>query len=310
MKVNLLHGDCMELLKTIESGSVDAVITDPPYGNMAGISNPLRPNLKGKHDWDVTLNTANMFKEIDRVLRKNGKAILFAQDPYSTELKTTTEPNLPFNYGMTWLKNDFANALLCKKAPVNYTEDILVFSKTHDYEGIHPLRPYFEAVYNYIGLSKREIFEKIGQRADHVFRFKSSQFGLCTLETYYDLCQHFNIGEMEGFKPFPELLDVDRKFKNDLPSTFNLWDGKKYKSNVLEYKKDYTGHHPTQKPVLLMADLVKTYTNENDIVLDFTMGIGSTGVACINTNRRFIGIERDDKYFNIAKERITKAGKK
>ena len=65
--------------------------------------------------------------------------------------------------------------------------------------------------------------------------------------------------------------------------------------------------HPTQKPVDLLEYLIKTYTNENEIVLDFTMGSGSTGVACINTNRKFIGIELDDNYFNIAKKRIENA---
>src|SRR5690606_20846343 len=62
--------------------------------------------------------------------------------------------------------------------------------------------------------------------------------------------------------------------------------------------------HPTQKPVALLKYLIKTYTKENELVLDFTMGSGSTGVACVNTNRDFVGIERDDKYFEIAKERI------
>ena len=62
--------------------------------------------------------------------------------------------------------------------------------------------------------------------------------------------------------------------------------------------------HPTQKPVALLEYLIKTYTNEGELVLDFTMGSGSTGVACMNTNRRFIGIELDENYFNIAKERI------
>jgi site-specific DNA-methyltransferase (adenine-specific) len=67
------------------------------------------------------------------------------------------------------------------------------------------------------------------------------------------------------------------------------------------------GLHPTQKPVALMEYLIKTYTNENEVVLDFTMGSGTTGVACMNINRRFIGIERDDKYFEIAKTRIEQA---
>ena len=88
------------------------------------------------------------------------------------------------------------------------------------------------------------------------------------------------------------------------PNTFNLWQGKKYKSNILKYKKDYDGHHPTQKPVLLLEDLIKTFSNKNDLIVDLTMGSGSTGVACKNTNRNFIGIEQNEKYFKIAKERI------
>ncbi|HHU59471.1 TPA: site-specific DNA-methyltransferase, partial [bacterium] len=85
---------------------------------------------------------------------------------------------------------------------------------------------------------------------------------------------------------------------------FNLWDGKKYKSNILKYKKDYGGLHPAQKPVLLLEDLIKTFSNEGDLVVDLTMGSGSTGIACINTNRKFIGIELDENYFNIAEQRI------
>jgi site-specific DNA-methyltransferase (adenine-specific) len=88
------------------------------------------------------------------------------------------------------------------------------------------------------------------------------------------------------------------------PSTFNLWEGNKFKSNILKYKKDYSGYHPTQKPVLLLEDLIKTFSNENDLVVDLTMGSGSTGVACKNTNRSFIGIEKDEAYFKIAEQRI------
>ena len=89
-----------------------------------------------------------------------------------------------------------------------------------------------------------------------------------------------------------------------MKSTFNLWEGKKYKSNILKYKKDYNGHHPTQKPVLLLEDLIKTFSNENDLVVDLTMGSGSTGVACKNTGRGFIGIEMNEDYFNIASKRV------
>lgn len=77
-----------------------------------------------------------------------------------------------------------------------------------------------------------------------------------------------------------------------------------FPNNVLEFSRDRNGIHPTQKPVALLEYLIKTYTNEGDVVLDFTMGSGSTGVACKNLNRKFIGIELDDNYFEIAKKRI------
>ena len=81
---------------------------------------------------------------------------------------------------MIWEKNDFANALLSKKAPVSYFEDILVFSKINEFEGLHPLRQYFKQVMDFIGLNKKTIIEIIGQKADHVLRTNSSQFDLCT----------------------------------------------------------------------------------------------------------------------------------
>ena len=82
---------------------------------------------------------------------------------------------------------------------------------------------------------------------------------------------------------------------------------KKYPINLITFSKSSQNDmifHPTQKPVDLLEYLIKTYTNENDLVLDFTMGSGSTGVACMNTNRRFIGIELDENYFNISVNRI------
>lgn len=81
--------------------------------------------------------------------------------------------------------------------------------------------------------------------------------------------------------------------------------GLRHPKTIQKFNRD-KGYHPTQKPVALLEYLIKTYTNENDIVLDNCMGSGSTGVACVNTNRNFIGIELDEKYFNIAKDRISK----
>lgn len=79
---------------------------------------------------------------------------------------------------------------------------------------------------------------------------------------------------------------------------------KGYPKDILEFSSESITIHPTQKPVALMEYLIKTYTNEQESVLDFTVGSGTTGAACVNTNRKFIGIEQDEKYFKIAKERI------
>ena len=86
--------------------------------------------------------------------------------------------------------------------------------------------------------------------------------------------------------------------------------GTRYPRSIQKFTQNKTiSYHPTQKPTDLLEYLIKTYTNENEIVLDFTMGSGSTGVACMNTNRRFIGIELDENYFNISKQRIEDACK-
>ena len=305
--IKLYKGDCLIESDKIESGSVDLILTDLPFGTVEGIGNNdnIQHGMKGKTEWDGVIDTEKIMLVADRILRKNGKMILFAQQPFTTELIIKAIPNLPFNYAMIWEKDHFANALTAKKAPLNYYEDVLVFSKTHDFEGLHPLRPYFKKVMEFIGLNLKQINNKLGhRRAEHTFYINSTQYSLCTEKTYLELIDVFGIDKMEGFKPFAELKAIDDKFKNKFASTFNLWEGNKYKSNILKYKKDYDGHHPTQKPVLLLEDLIKTFSNENDLVVDLTMGSGSTMVACKNTNRNGIGIEKDENYFNIAKKRV------
>ena len=305
VSIELYHGDCLEVTKDIPDGSVDLILTDPPYGTVKNAPKNWTVGNKASHGWDMAVNPKDLFGVANRILRRNGKLVLFSQEPYTSRLITEAIPNLPFNYRMIWEKNDFANALLVNKAPVSYYEDILVFSKTHDHEALHPLRQYFVMVMDYIGLKLKQINQILGhRRAEHTFYIGSTQFGLCTETTYGELIQAFGIDKMDGFKPYKELWAIDEQFKKDLPSTFNLWEGNKYKSNILKYKKDYDGYHPTQKPVALLEDLIKTFSNEGDTVVDLTMGSGSTGVACKKTGRNFIGIELDDEYFGIAKERI------
>ena len=302
MNIELIQGNCLTESDKIESGSVDLILTDLPYGTVTNIasSDTVKHGMQNKTNWDCVIETEKIYEIANRILRKNGKMILFAQQPFTTQLISKQIPNLPFNYSMIWKKDHFANSLIAKKAPLNYYEDVLVFSKTHDFEGIHPLRPYFKNVLEYIGLKKKTIVEVIGQSADHCFRVDSSQFSLCTEKTYNKIIELYGIDKMEGFRTFADISTESA----GLNSTFNLWEGGKFKSNVLEYKKDYDGLHPTQKPILLLEDLIKTFSNENDLVVDLTMGSCSTAIACMNTNRNFIGIELDENYFNISKKRV------
>jgi len=303
--MKLIHGDCLIESDKITNGSVDLILTDLPYGTVKGLGENIpKYDRLNKADWDVVIPTEKVMKIANRLLRKNGRMILFSQQPFTTELISKQNANVPFSYTMFWDKEHFANCLLAKKACVNYVEEVLLFSKNHETEAIHQLRPYFKNVLEYIGLKKKTIVEVIGQSADHCFRVDSSQFELCTEKTYYELIDVFNINEMNGFMEYEKLKEIDNQFKERFASTFNLWEGKKYKSNILKYKKDYDGYHPTQKPILLLEDLIKTFSNENDLVVDLTMGSGTTGVACKNTNRDFIGIELEKEYFEIAKTRI------
>jgi site-specific DNA-methyltransferase (adenine-specific) len=309
--IKLYNGDCLEEHKKVEDESVDLILIDPPYGTMKGAG------LDGWKDqsteWDVAIEPNKIFEIAERVLRRRGRLIVFSQQPYTTELIKNDNTYISHSYNMIWQKDHFANGLIAKKAPVNYYEDIVMFIKNipaYDFEGAHPLREYALKIKAFTNYSRNKFYKKLGcGGAQHFLESnkENSQFSLCTSEIYHKLIEVFNIDKMEGFKNFEELKEIDDEFKtgNDmLPSTFNLWQGKKFKSNIFNYKKDYTGHHPTQKPVALLEYLIKTYTNENDTVLDFTMGSGSTGVACMNLNRHFIGIELDKDYFDIAKERM------
>lgn len=303
--IKLYKGDCLIESDKIESGRVDLILTDLPYGTIKGLGGDIEKYKRlSNSEWDNVIPVGEIMLIANRILRKNGKMILFAQQPFTTELISNAIPNIPFRYTMFWDKEHFANCLFANKACVNYIEEILLFSKNYETEAIHPLRPYFKRVMDFIGLNLKQINTKLGhRRAEHTFYIDSTQYGLCTEKTYKELIDVFGIDNMNGFKKFTELKAIDGEFAR---STFNLWEGNKYKSNIFKYKKDYNGYHPTQKPILLLEDLIKTFSNENDLVVDLTAGSFSTAIACINTKRKFIGIEKDENYFNIGKERIKK----
>ena len=289
-------------MKHIPDGSIDAIICDLPYGTMKGIEKG-----PGWHsdacDWDEIIPTDKLFEQYERVLRKGGVAILFSQEPYTSHLRTFKAKNMDFCYPLIWLKDSAGNIMGAKSAPLSYFEDINVFAKVHDTQLIHPLRDYFRKVLEFCG-GKKRVIDRIGGRADHTFRSESSQFSLCTVETYGLLISEFGIDKMQGFRDYEGLKAEHEQFNRSLARVFNLPEGKASKSNVLQYAKDTDGFHPTQKPVALIADLIRTYSNEGDTILDNCIGSGTTAVACIKEKRHFIGFELNKQYFDKACQRI------
>lgn len=317
----LFLGDCLIESDKIESGSVDLILTDLPFGTMKGLdAEPIKGGndknyvagggYKKGYEWDAIIEPKKVYEVANRILRKNGKMVLFCQEPFTTQLINEAIPNVPFSYRAIWEKNDFANCLFAKKAMVNYYEDILIFSKNECYEAKHPLRNVMlQYVQKYGKDFIVDLFLKEGRytselsarvHASYKFGFNDGmRFDLMNEKMYLYLSDF-----IEFEHTYQWLQSIDFEYKTKYSSTFNLWEGNKYKSNILKYKKDYNGYHPTQKPILLLEDLIKTFSNEGNLVVDLTMGSGSTGVACKNTNRSFIGIEKDETYFKIAEQRM------
>jgi site-specific DNA-methyltransferase (adenine-specific) len=309
--IKLYKGDCLIESDKIESGSVDLILTDLPYGTMEGQSDSgIYHQGKEKHEWDNIIPTDKIMEITNRILRKNGKMILFAQEPFTNKLMNSAIPNLPFNYRAIWLKDTLGSFMRSKKALLYKTEDILIFSKKQCYEAKHPLKEIFFKIYK--NHTKEDCMNSM--RTSGRFSSEQSVNFHTSIKFGYGNGMVFELMVEDLFNhvkktidipyTYQELKQIDKEHKIKYGSTFNLWEGDKYKSNVFEFKRDRDNYHPTQKPVLLLEDLIKTFSNENDLVVDLTMGSGSTGVAAKNTNRNFIGIEMDENYFDIAQQRI------
>jgi site-specific DNA-methyltransferase (adenine-specific) len=298
--------DCLEASDLIESGSVDLILTDLPYGNM----NTDGGRKLGIDGWDFALDPAKIFEIANRILRKNGKLILFSQEPYTTELIKNSIPNIPFSQRAIWEKDNFANPLGVNKAMVSFYEDVLIFSKKEDTKP-NPAKEYTDKIRKYINKQNKDIFKEFELNGYKKYALldtfnsdNARRYNFPTKETYDALIKLYEIDKMQGFKEYDEIRSVFVEFERKTPSVFNLWQGKKYKPNIFKYKKDYDGFHPTQKPVLLLEDLIKTFSNEGDLVVDLTCGSGSTCVAATRTGRKFIGFETEPKYVEIANKRL------
>jgi len=236
----LMKGDCLERMKEIESGSVDMILTDPPY-NITSCK------------WDSIIPLEPMWEQLKRIIKPNGAIVMTASQPFTSVLVCS---NLSmFKYDWVWNKSRPTGVLNAKKQPLRDKEDVLVFYKK-------------QVTYNPQGV---ESCNRMVDKGVH-----NGNNSTC-------------YGDIAGGTGVYNQTTTG------------------YPRQVLHIGSEGKTVHPTQKPVALMEYLIKTYTNEGETVLDFTIGSGTTGIAAKNLNRKFIGIEMDDKYFEIAKNRIMSA---
>lgn len=238
-EIKIVHGDCIEKMKDIPSRSVDAVITDPPYGTT-------------NCSWDAIIPFKSMWEQLRRIIKENGAILLFGNQPFTSAL-IMSNPNM-FKYEWVWIKERPTNVLQIKKRAGKNIENISVF-----YEG--------QCTYN-------------PQKTEYGGKLRTNKI------------RNGSLGKL-----------IDSKNKKVVAYKD---DRTRYPLQTLYFQRDIlkSNLHPTQKPLALIEYLVKTYTNEGETVLDFAMGSGTTGLACKNLNRNFIGIELNKSYFNIAKNRI------
>ena len=221
-------------------------------------------------DWDKCIDLAKFWEQIKRVTKHNAAIALFSQLPFAVDLINANRKM--FRYEWIVRKDRRMGHLNAKKMPLRCHENILIF-----YRALPTYNPQFTQGRRY----KKRMNEPL--RGDHVYN-------KARLDNAVGL-----VRENKDGKRYPiDVIDAIYTNSTFQPGT-TLWGGK------VEDK------HPTQKPVDLLEYLIKTYSNEGELVLDATIGSGSTAVACINTNRHFIGFETDEKFYNIANERIRKA---
>jgi site-specific DNA-methyltransferase (adenine-specific) len=219
--------------------------------------------------WDSVIPMPEMWERLNQLIKPNGAIVLFGSEPFSSVLRMSNIKN--YKYDWYWKKTKANGFQHSKNRPMRAIETVSVFSNS-------PMGHISQLGDNRMEYNPQGIVPS-GKRKISESTHSGNTMGGINKKS----ARPNQVGiEYDSFTNFP--------------------------NDILEYSNmEKRGLHPTQKPVALMEYLIKTYTNEGETVLDFTMGSGSTGVACKNTNRNFIGIEMDDKYFDIAKDRIQSA---
>ena len=218
--------------------------------------------------WDFVIPFEPMWCQLNRIIKDNGAIALFGGEPFTSYLICSNVKM--FKQRLTWKKHKACNFACAKIMHLKYTEDIIIFGKNK---------------INYYP-------QMIPRKSDRV---KQAQKGNSKCwNTANKKSGEYCFGTQYEARSW-DIYDAEKKYPEDILEFPAVVSNSKEKVN-----------HPTQKPVALLEYLIKSYTLENETVLDFTMGSGSTGVACLNTNRNFIGIEKEEKYFLISKDRINK----
>jgi len=265
----LYLGNCLVEMKKIADGSVDLILCDLPYGTTD------RKGIENKGDnrvlsWDTVIPLDQLWEQYRRVLKSTGTVVLTADQPFTSQLVIS---NLKwFKYEWIWKKKKTTGFLHANARPMKETEDILIFSPLGA-SGCSK-KANKNMTYNPQGLIEKNVKKKNSAKRLGKFLHQPEHMG-------------------SGNKLLHE-TEYEQKYTN-------------YPSEIIEFGLDKDSIHPTQKPVALMEYLIRTYSNEGETILDNCMGSGTTGVACMNTNRNFIGIEMDENYYKIAEERIKNA---
>lgn len=310
MQIKLLNGDCLELMKDIPDKSIDCIICDLPYGTTACA-------------WDIVIPFDKLWEQYNRIIKETGTIILFGSQPFTTQLIVSNLAD--FRYELIWCKNNCSNFQLANKQPLKYHENICVFYKDIIQTCFSDIMKENMAR---LGLSQKDLtnlcLSKNGNKTGWVHnKLKGTQ--IPTREQWQKLCELFGIANEYDYlltqvkvHTYNTQTDKINKVcsnkgkKGSLghlgsKSETYIQEQSNYPHSILRFNRETEVLHPTQKPIDLLEWLVTTYSNKNDIVLDNTMGSGTTGVACKHLGRNFIGIEKDKTYFTIAKERIDKA---
>lgn len=230
--IDLMLGDCLELMQSIPDKRIDMILCDLPYGTT-------------QCKWDSVIPFEPLWEQYNRIIKPGGAIVLFGAEPFATSLRSSNIKN--YKYDWIWNKRVTGNPLNARRRPMKIHENIIVFNSTV----YHPQMT--KGKLHRLGQEKQsELFGKINRKEP---------------------------GKSDVY--FPKSII---EFSNAKTRSIQM--------------------HPTQKPVELLEYMIRTYTEEGETVLDNCMGSGSTGVACLHTGRNFIGIEKDEHYFQVAKKRI------